>query len=471
MGARVVILVLCAACGRIGFEPETTTTPSTEPGFGSVATSCAYGEPAGAIAYVAPTGDDTTGTGSEAAPWATPAHAATQATAGMTIVVRAGTYPGPVELGGIFDPPVTLRAETRYRSRLTGDGMVVRCFGCAGWIVEGFEIMQEPGAQDLPMVLVNGDGRRVVIRNNVLHDTRASTLVRVASGQDVVIARNLLYNAADIGVHLADATNAIVEDNLIFSDFAASGRSGEQQMLPMIWLEDFAGIGNRGHRVRRNVVMRWEGAVTDSIIALRGMTGAVVENNLVVGNGVAPTEAALAIDGGASIVARHNTITGDLPGEAFVSLTRRIATAPSQDVSLLNNVWADPTGTMGDFADGPPADALSLTLSHNLYWNGGKPVPDDAADAAGPSRDLAAVVADPMVPAAGAVLPVWDAAQGVFADGSTTICEAFLAAVLAHGTIAPEGGAHLAATPTAIGHDILGNPRTGATSIGCYEPR
>ena len=62
--------------------------------------------------------------------------------------------------------------------------------------------------------------------------------------------------------------------------------------------------------------------------------------------------------------------------------------------------------------------------------------------------------------------PTW---AGEFADGSSTICEAFETFVRKNGAI-DEASAAYGAAVTQIDHDILGFPRSGAISIGAFEP-
>lgn len=71
---------------------DTSTVVSPTANAGSVPVgSAAYTVPGDAL-YIATTGNDTTGTGTSGAPYRTLAKAVTAATAGNTIVIRAGTY-------------------------------------------------------------------------------------------------------------------------------------------------------------------------------------------------------------------------------------------------------------------------------------------------------------------------------------------------------------------------------------------
>lgn len=73
--------------------------------------------------YVAVTGSDTSGDGSQAHPWATIQHAATQVSAGDTVLINPGSYSGGihVEAGGTAAEPVIYQA--------TGAGVIVEGSG------------------------------------------------------------------------------------------------------------------------------------------------------------------------------------------------------------------------------------------------------------------------------------------------------------------------------------------------------
>ena len=57
-------------------------------------------ESPGAIKYASPSGNDTTGDGSEGNPWATVAKLMATLTAGQVGRLRLGTYGGPHVVGG-----------------------------------------------------------------------------------------------------------------------------------------------------------------------------------------------------------------------------------------------------------------------------------------------------------------------------------------------------------------------------------
>jgi hypothetical protein len=95
---------------------------------------------------------------------------------------------------------------------------------------------------------------------------------------------------------------------------------------------------------------------------------------------------------------RYNTVAGELPGNAFaMRLNREGVNLPNANISLYGNIWADPTGTMNDFSDTPPADTASFVLRNTLYWNGGAALPETSDDLIFLSADPAALLIDPQI--------------------------------------------------------------------------
>ena len=93
---------------------------------------------------------------------------------------------------------------------------------------------------------------------------------------------------------------------------------------------------------------------------------------------------------------------------------------------------------------------------------GGGPAPDD---------DPAPSYGDPELgDQAGLIPPHFDSSTHTFADGSTTIREAFEHLVLTYGAIGATSAALDAADPAhAPATDILGQPRDATPDLGAYE--
>jgi hypothetical protein len=310
----------------------------------------------------------------------------------------------------------------------------------------------------------------------------------------VVIERNLFYNqtGSDEHIDINSAAGVVVQDNIFMNDFAGSGRVNGNDTSSYIVIKDSNTTediytGSHGIVVRRNVFLNWEGS-TGSNFLLFGEDGhgifetydMLAENNCMIGNSANPMRAPFGVKGGRDIVFRNNTIVGDLPSMAFAMRLNREGSNPAnENIQFYNNVWADPTGTMGardssdsnDFSDTPVDDTLSFVLENNLYWNGGSDIPEDPSELINVSDDGSAVLGDPVLgDQSGLVVPRWDPSAGTFADGSTTICEVFALLVDAYCTPGEGSGVVDAALAAqAPDDDINGEMRDGSPDIGACE--
>ncbi len=468
-----LFLILCAAAGRAAGQP------------------CEY------WVAPAPVGNDGN-PGTLAQPWATLDHAsASVADDTCTVFFQDGIYTGTHSLYERFATPTTFKAQNRYRAVLQYAGTVVKLFGARNVILEGFELRHTgPGAGALVMQVQQAGGlwaENVTIRDNVFHDSFDNDLLKINNGaRFVTVEGNVFYNQAGSDEHMDinSVTDVLVQDNLFFNDFAGSGRVNGNDTSSFIVMKDSnAGsdgqIGDERITVRRNVFLNWEGS-SGSNFVLVGEDGMayfegraiLVENNLLIGNSGNDMRAAFGVKGGKDVTFRANTVVGDLPSLAYACRVNQEGSNPvNENVALRNNIWSDPTGTMGaeaaggtnEFSDGSPAEAIGLALDNNLYWNGGATIPP--GDLVSPlSDDARRTVADPLLPAdqSGVVLPRWTGAA--FVSGSSTIREEFERLVGLYGTNSGAGPAAEAADPAfAPADDILGRPRGSGPDLGAYE--
>ena len=471
------------ACGTP--PPETAPNPAR----------CAYTPPAGAVYYVATTGSDTTGTGTEANPWATITAALGAVPDGSTILVAPGTYVGRVRLDASFAQGVTVRSAVPYQARLRNDTTVVTAFTGQGITLEGFDVAHSDPANG-PLVIQIQDGRgapggadfvrRITLRNNVLHDSLSNDILKINNGAgEITVEGNVFYNqhGDDEHIDVNGVSDVVIQDNIFFNDFAGSGRVNGNDTANYVVVKDSGGagsaiLGSARIAIRRNVFAHWEGKsgahfvlIGDDDAPFFEARDVAVESNLLIGDSPNVIRAAFGVRGAACVGFRYNTVSGDLPSLAFALRMIAASGMPNRDIDLLGNVWSDPTGTMNDFTDSTPGETTSVLLDRNLYWNGGQSIPVGGDDLVNVGDDAHAVVGDPKLGSAALTLPRWDSALGTFADGSTTICQAFAALVAARG-VPESGSAALAAgdATQAPHYDIVGHTRSAAApDIGAYE--
>lgn len=462
--------------------------------------------------YVSTIGNDNTGDGSSEAPWATITHAVDTVPDGSTVLVRPGTYFGRVRLRQQFDQGITIQSGTPYAARLRNDDVVVTSYTGQGITMEGFDIAHsgsEAGGLviqiqdllgDIPGPGENGSDpvvSRLTLRNNILHDSYNNDILKVNNGAtNITIEGNIFYNqtGSDEHIDINSAADIIVQDNIFFNDFEGSNRVNGNDTSSYIVVKDSNGaddsyLGSRNVIVRRNIFLNWQGSTGSNFVlvgedgqAFYEADGILIENNLMLGNSTNVMRAAFGIKGAKDVTFRHNTVVGDLPSLAFaMRLNQEGNNLPNENIRFYNNIWSDPTGTMGaenpnrpnDFSDTPVGETASWTLENNLYWNGGIAIPANADEVINVSSDAAAIMDDPQLPSSiGIVLPRWDDNANQFADGALTIRDAFVNLVTQYGTPAEGGAAIDSATPDeASGDDILGNsrPQNRLADVGAIE--
>ncbi|MCB0033157.1 MAG: hypothetical protein KDE51_04030, partial [Anaerolineales bacterium] len=371
--------------------PTVTHTPTPRPTFTAVpsATPAPSKTPvptntppamSGPLFYVSTVGDDRQGNGSSTKPWGTITHAVNNVPDGAIILVRPGLYDGRVDLNGIFPEGITIRSEIPYQARLRHDDTVILCSLAQGITIEGFDVAHNgPGAQryvvqiqDFLTDATAGEQSvtRITLRNNIFHDSYGTDILKINnSAAEILVEGNMLYNQGPAGHHIDvnSVQNVIIQDNIFFNDFAASGRENQQNSGSFVTIQDSnaatdRNLGSRDIVLRRNVLLNWQGspgstliAVGESQVAYHQAQQILIENNLLLGNGRDPILAAFGVNGSRDITFRHNTVTGDLPSFSYaVRLNMQTNNLINQKILLYNNIWTDYTGTMGQLEANTP---------------------------------------------------------------------------------------------------------------------
>ncbi len=449
--------------------------------------------------YVATNGNDNTGNGSESIPWATITHALDTVPDESLILVKPGLYEGQVSLARQFANGVMVRSEEPYLAKLRHNGTVIKCFYGQGITLEGFDIAHSSAGGALIIQiqdLLDGVERvsRITLRNNIIHDSYNNDLLKINNGAgDILVEGNMFFNqsGSDEHIDINSVENVTVQDNIFFNDFAGSSRPNNNDTSSYIVIKDSNDnddgiMGSSNITVRRNIFLNWEGSTGNNFVLI-GEDGKpyfegrdiVVENNLMLGNSSNVMRAAFGVKGGQNILFRHNTIVGDLPSLAFAMRLNTEGSNPNnENIEFYNNIWSDPTGTMGaenssssnDFSDTPIGETDSFTLNRNLYWNGGSAIPESGSELVNYTDDSNRIVDNPLLPGqSGLVVPHWNSDTQTFRDGSQTIRDAFVRLVMGNGRLGDNSPAIDTADPSqAVSEDILGNPRATA-DIGAVE--
>jgi hypothetical protein len=453
--------------------------------------------------HVATSGSDTLGNGSKDHPWATISHALVSIPDGSVVEVHPGTYTGRVSLRGTFASGVTVRSQVPYQARLRNNDRVVTAYGdndpVIGITLEGFDIAHT-GSGSSPLVIhIDGGGdnmvRNISLVNNILHDSYNNDILKINNAcTNIRVRGNIFYNqnGSDEHIDINSVRDVVVEDNIFFNDFEGSGRVNRNNTSSYIVIKDSNQdddifIGSRDITIRRNIFLHWQGSDGSNFVLIGedGMNyyegyDILVENNLMLGDSANRIRAAFGVKGGRDIFFRNNTVSGDLPALAYaMRLNTEGSNPPNKRVLFYNNIWVDQTGSMGaetltgrdDFSDTPIGESFDSVLANNCYWNGNDAMPYDSAETLNYTDDPARLVIDPQLRAPAAIaLPRWREGEARFADGSTTIRQAFERLVAIYAALPAASPVIDRADPAhAPADDILGKTRSGAPDIGAYE--
>lgn len=452
-------------------------------------TACEY--------WVAPAGDDSN-PGTAAAPWATLVHASEVVPDDYcTVWVEDGEYAGKVRINRRFMTPTIFRAVHDHRAVFHHDGLVLSLSGATNVTMDGFVFRHSSPAAAPLVVQVDGSaagyGEYITLRNNIFHDSYNNDLLKIVSGaRQILVENNVFYNQGPTDEHIDvnSVTDVIIQDNIFFNDYAGSGRANPATSHSFITIKDSDEgadglLGSERITVRRNIFLNWEGG-RETLIQV-GNDGKPyheardvrIESNLFIGNSPNDAYSVLGLRGVRDVVFANNTAVGDFPSSAYAMWIDLKGLNPvNENVFFANNVWSDPTGSMGsyfmdnsdnEFSKGNTAYVTGATIDNNLYWNGPKPIP--GGDLLVPLVDDArALVADPLLHTFynGIVLPRWTG--DAFLSGNASIREEFVRLADLYGRPATGSPAIGAADPALFPtEDLLGRPRSATPDLGAYE--
>jgi hypothetical protein len=384
-----------------------------------------------------------------------------------------------------------------YHAVLEADTTVLEINGASGLTFRGFEFRHSgPGALGLLVYTSESNGRatrRLAFIDNIFHDSYDNDLMKLHDGtRSTRVRNNIFYNQGDgeEQIDVNSVARVTIEGNIFFNDFARSGRPVTNSTKHYITVKDSNEgsdglLGSRHVRIRRNIFMNWEGDTDESFVSI-GNDGkpfheavdVELENNLIIGDASNEIDTALSIAGARDVAFVNNTVVGDLPSNAYALRAYIKDDNPkNEDITLVNNIWSDPTGTMGarvledhgDFSAGDRDESVHVVLDRNLYWNGGNRIP--RGEVVSPARDDDhRVVDDPGLASdqTGVLVPYWGGSS--FLGGGATIAEEFRRIVEAYGAIpstsAAVGKARRAMAPA---DDILGAARDLRPDLGAFE--
>jgi hypothetical protein len=450
--------------------------------------------------YVSPQGQDYKGSGSRLKPWRTINHGLSTIPDGNTLIIKAGVYAENIKISKAFDRGLLFKSETPYLATLTSNQRVLALIkNASNIVVEGFEITHNsPQAKPL-VVHIDGWGRNTVknitLRNNIIHDSYNNDLLKINHGaENIIVECNMFYNQGDSDEHIDinSVANVTVRDNVFFNDFQKSNRIITKKSSSFIVIKDSNNnedrfLGAENITIKRNIFFNWQGSHGQGFI-LVGEDGKPyyeahhvnIYNNLMLGNSPISMRAPFMVKGAKDINFFNNTISGDLPSNAYaIRVTQEQNNKKPTNINLYNNIWSDPTGTMGqgayqytsDFSDTLLHQLNDFTLSNNLYWNNGVDLPYSFFDKINPSTDKNQLINNPqLVDNKQLITPVWNTTNNLFEDGSFEIREVFLRLVNFYGI--PNLG-HNKVPPKVIPYfpkdDILGRLRVIPHSVGSYS--
>jgi hypothetical protein len=464
--------------------------------------TCAPTPILGKAYYVSTQGLNYKGDGSRLNPWKSIVYAVSTIPDGNTLIIKEGVYTGKVKISKTFNKGLLLKSEIPYHAKLTNDQQVISLVKEAANItIEGFEITHNSASAKPLVVHIDGWGGRsvknITLRNNIIHDSYNNDLLKINYGaEEIIVECNIFYNQGDSDEHIDinSVANITVRDNVFFNDFPKSNRKITNKSSSFIVIKDSNDNEDRFHgseniTVARNIFFNWQGSHGQSFV-LVGEDGKAyyeahnvnIYNNLMLGNSPLSIRSPFMVKGAKDINFFNNTISGDLPSNAYaIRITQEKNNKKPTNINLYNNIWSDPTGTMGegayesdlDFSDTLFYQLDQFTLINNIYWNNGNALPYSILDKINPFSDDHDTIGNPHLGDNKKLIsPTWNGITKSFDDGSFEIREVFLRLVYFYGIPKfnfNKRDVNSKTIPNFPKDDILGHQRMTPHSIGAYH--
>lgn len=253
------------------------------------------------LIWVATTGNDSTGDGSSGAPYKTITKGVSVATPGKTVIIKDGTYVETVNINcssntvnGTQDNPITVKAENERQVFIKGNGSntPVSINNCSWWVIEGLraqgadnptgsnfkgDIFNSINSNDItfkrnigayPNRYYNSHVFRIELNSarNVLEENEAYHFHRHGinvKGTHTIVRRNYINSrdtqadidggdnthrdGGDEGIAIYDASDSIVENNIVENSELIGGWGDRNKFLGNVSINNQNGFAFQHH--------------------------------------------------------------------------------------------------------------------------------------------------------------------------------------------------------------------------------
>jgi Right handed beta helix region len=247
-------------------------------GVGMVTTSAVVDQTttsAGTTVYIAPTGSDTTGTGTTGNPWKSLVHACATARlpVGGTIVMKNGTYVPQGTLSstncrdGQVAAPITIKAENRYMAHIQGDATATETLFLNTlhyYVIDGLRISNLRSTAARAHALHIANSANLTIKRNLIHGsnrTKNGHLIWASTVNNSLFEDNELVNFHRHGIDCGPCNNNTFRRNYINS-WLVDDQTGDY-------------LGHQTYRISDEIIVTYPGSnnLWENNILERGEVG------------------------------------------------------------------------------------------------------------------------------------------------------------------------------------------------------